>query len=293
MNTQSSKKTVKRKKPSYFYSIVSVALVLFILGLVALLMLEAQRLIVFFKEKVSVVVEMREESDRADAERVTAQLLETQFVKPNSIQFTSKEEALERLQEDFGEDLARLGMENPLYNVVSFHVHAKYMHKDSLQNIQSLLRSDDSISDVFYHEGLVDGLQKNIRRLGITGLFVGILFILIACVLIHNTIKLALYSNRFLIKNMQLVGASWGFITRPYITRSVINGFLSAGIAIAGVLLIVYFVERKIPELNTLYDYSSLFFVLLCLILLSLLITVFSTYFSVNKYLKMRLDDLY
>jgi cell division transport system permease protein len=288
-----SDKSTKRTKPNYIYSIISVALVLFLLGFFGLIILHAQRLMIVFKEKVNILAELKESSPQSDIETFQLALNNYEFVKDGSVNFISKEEAVELMQEEFGEDFLKLDLPNPFFDVITFNVKAVYLEKDSLQNIREELLSYDAVNDVFYQESLTNNIGKNIRKLGFLALGISLFFILVAVTLIHNTIRLALYSNRFLIKNMELVGASWEFISRPYIMKAILQGVTSSLIALAALGLIMYWVWQDIPEIRELKDIPGYIALGVFLIAIGILINTLSTYLVVNKYLKMQVDDLY
>jgi cell division transport system permease protein len=288
-----SDKSTKRTKPNYIYSIISVALVLFLLGFFGLIILHAQRLMIVFKEKVNILAELKESSLQSDIDTFQLALNRYEFVKEGSVNFISKEEAVQLMQEEFGEDFLKLDLPNPFFDVITFNVKAVYMEKDSLQNIREELLSYEAVNDVFYQESLTDNIGKNIRRLGFLALGISVFFILVAVTLIHNTIRLALYSNRFLIKNMELVGASWEFISRPYIMKAIIQGVVSSLIAIVALGLVMYWAWQDIPEIRELKDIPGYIALGIFLIAIGILINTLSTYLVVNKYLKMRIDDLY
>lgn len=288
-----SDKSTKRTKPNYIYSIISVALVLFLLGFFGLIILHAQRLMIVFKEKVNILAELKESSLETEVDTFKLALENYTFVKEGSVNFISKEEAVELMQEEFGEDFLKLDLPNPFFDVITFNVKAVYLEKDSLQNIREELISYAAVNDVFYQESLTDNIGKNIKRMGFLALGISLFFILVAVTLIHNTIRLALYSNRFLIKNMELVGASWEFISRPYILKAIFQGLLSSIIAIVTLGLIMYWVWQDIPEIRELTDIPGYIALAVLLIVVGILINTLSTYLVVKKYLKMRLDDLY
>lgn len=283
----------KQTKPNYLYSIFSVAMVLFLIGFFGLVILHAQRLVTLFKERVNVIVEIESGTDKTDIYNLKTKLENSPYVKEGSVVFTSKEEAAELLREDFGEEFLKMDFQNPLYDVLSFNLRAAYMEQSKIKEIKASILVNQYINDVYYQEGLVDDIARNIQKLGYLALGLAILFLLVAITLIHNTIKLALYSNRFLIKNMELVGASWGFISKPYFIRSIKNGLLSGMTAVSLLIIILLLAQRELPELRNLQDpilFSSLF---LALILMGIFISGVSTWYIVNKYLKMRVDDLY
>jgi cell division transport system permease protein len=287
------KRIISQRTAGFFYSIIGVALVLFLLGLFGLMMIQGQKIVEQLKERVNLIVEFKPETKPAQIDLVMKKLQSGDFVKPGSITFTSKEQAAELLREDFGDDFIKLGLNNPLYDVLTFNTKSEFMHSDSLEKIRTGLMNVPVVSDVFYQEGLVDNIESNIKKIGYLSLAIGVLFIIVAITLIHNTIRLALYSNRFLIKNMELIGASWGFISRPYLVRSVKNGFWSAMISIIlliAVLALVQIDQAILSEFEYTLELTLLFG---GLILLGILISGLSTFYVVNKYLKMRLDDLY
>ena len=287
------KTAISRRNANFLYSIIGVALVLFLLGLFGLVIIQGQKIVTQFKEKVNLMVEFKPQSTQAQIDLAIQNLESKTFVKPGSIVFTSKDEAAALLREDFGEDFINLGFNNPLYDAVTFNARSEFMHKDSLSKIRAEIMNNPLINDVFYQEGLVENIESNIKKIGYISLIIGILFIFVAITLIHNTIKLALYSNRFLIKNMELIGASWGFISKPYLIRSIKNGFWSALIAILLLIGLLVFIQIDIsnfPDFQETFELSILFG---SLIVLGILISGLSTFYVVNKYLRMRMDDLY
>lgn len=287
-------KKKSKTSPNYIYSILGVALVLFLIGFFGLMIWHAQRLVTHYKEKVEVLIELKEEVGVAQLDTFQNKLGRQTYVKPQSVTFTSKEEALELMkQEEFGEELLNMDLPNPFYDVVTFNVLAAYLEPDKLRAIKLELKTLDFVSDVYYEEGLVENMKGNIQKIGYLALGISVFFLFIALTLIHNTIRLAMYSNRFLIKNMQLVGASWRFISRPYLLTSIRNGFISSIIAITALSILLYIIYQDIPELQMLQNNVQFMLTFGFLLLLGIGITSLSTYFTVNKYLNMRIDDLY
>lgn len=197
------------------------------------------------------------------------------------------------MRKEFGEEFILLDMPNPLYDVLTFNVRAEYMQPDSLTRIREVVRELNAVSDVFYQESIAGDIIDNIQKVSLIVLSLGIFLLFIAFVLIHNTIRLALYANRFIIKNMELVGASWEFISRPYIFRSMWHGLISGLIALSGLALVVIGMQGLLPELGQLNNFFAFALLGVGLIFLGILISCVSTWFVVNKYLKMRVDDLY
>jgi cell division transport system permease protein len=286
-------KSKKRAKPNYLYAVISVASVLLLVGFFGLIILYAQRVVQLYKERVNVLVELKEGVDEASRERLAGYLGEMPYFKAGSLTYVSKAEAAEQMRETFGEDFLRLDMPNPFYDVVTFNVRASYMQADSLSAIREALRGLEAVNDVFYQENLVTKVGGNIRKIGYIALATALFFIFVAVTLIHYTVRLALYANRFLIKNMELVGASWEFISRPYLYRAIQHGALSGAIASGVLLLLTVWIQRNLPELQTLNIQTGMGLLAMILIVLGILINTWSTYIVVKKYLTMRVDDMY
>ncbi|MCB0651388.1 MAG: permease-like cell division protein FtsX [Saprospiraceae bacterium] len=282
-----------KTRPNYLYSIMSVALVLFLLGFFALLIAHGQRLVKSFKEKVVIVIELKDEISDEDVGALRESLSGKPYTKAGSVEYIDKESAEEDMKETFGEDFLKLDMPNPFYDILTFNVNAGYANRDSLINIKGGLKDSPAVNDVFYQENLVDQIADNIKKLSWITLGIGLFFIFVAITLIHNTVRLALYANRFLIKNMQLVGATWEFISRPYIYRAMQHGLLSALIAAVLLVLVLFWAEVSLPALGELQDWNLIAVLFLALLVLGILINALSTHSVVKKYLKMREDDLY
>lgn len=282
-----------RRKPNYFYTIVSVGAVLFLLGFFGLLLLQSQRLTKVLKEQVDIIIEL--ESTPPDSARLALEnrLSKSTFVVPQSVEFTSREDALELMSDELGEDLISLDLPNPLYDVYTFNVAAKYLASDSLAQIRALLMQEPVVNDVYYQESLIDQLARNIKRITWILLGISLLFIVLALTVIHNTIRLALYANRFLIKTQELVGASWEFISRPYLRKALWHGLLSALLAIGLLLAIQFWLQQQIPEVRTLQHPMAFASLFIGLIILGMCINWLSTYLVVRKYLSLREEELY
>jgi len=282
-----------KKRPNYLYVVISVAMVLFLLGFFGAIVLQTQNLVDYFKEQVNIMIELENTTSEEARSNIQSELFSANYLKDSSIVYITKEEGAELLKEEFGADFLSLDMPNPLYDILTFNVKAAYLNKDSLEQIRIDLKRYPFVNDVFYQESLISELAQNIERLGYLALIISIFFILIAILLIHNTIRLALYANRFLIKNMQLVGASWKFISRPYLVRSILFGALSALIAIVGLVLFYSLLRKDLHQISTFGNDWKNLVLFLSLIVIGVAITSLSTYYVVNKYLRMREDDLY
>lgn len=288
---RSGKASIKRGKPSYFMSILGVTLVLFLLGIIGWLVINANKLGNYFKENVEVIASLRGDLNPKDS----VALMDYVSTKPyvHNIQFVTKEEAKKRYLSDGNESWDKVLDYNPLPNSINFKVKKEYMNKDSLQAIRADLEQQTYVSDVKYPEALVDNLNKNIQKISVILLAVAIILSLVVIILIDNTIRLAMFSNRFLIKTMQMVGATRWFIAKPMNVRAIINGAISGVIAIAAVILVIMLAERVLPEMKAIHDNTTLAILFGGLIVLGIGITLISTHRSVLKYLRMKLDDLY
>lgn len=296
MTNRFQTKSTSRKNPNYIYSILSVALVLFLLGFFGLFLLHSPKWMKEFKEQINLMVEINAGVEKEEIDDLINSLEEKPYIKSETVEFVTKEMIAEEMKEELGSTESTLGISNPFYDMINFNMKSDYLQSDSLEIIRDMIMQNEIVKDVFYQELLVDEVNANIRKVGFVALLLGFLFVIIALVLIHNTIRLAMYSNRFVIKNMQLVGAKWEFISKPYLTRGLINGLWSGGLAIVMLLLVIFLIHNQFPALRFdiwLEDIFSIFIVMTGLSLLGVLITYGSTYFVVNKYLKMRLDDLY
>ncbi len=288
-----SKTPAQRTKPNYFYTISSVAMVLFLLGFFSVLFSLSRQLGQLLKERVSILVEIEPESSPLLVDSLVNALRLDTATKSETVLLINKEEALISLQEEFGEEILNLDLPNPLYDVITFNVKADYMTSEQLEILRQKLKSERFVKDVYYQEDLVHQIVSNIQKISWLFLVLGCLFLLIAITLIHNTIRLSLYNNRFVIKNMELVGATWEFISRPYIKRSILHGIISAIIAILLLICLLLWANSHLLELATLSSGFSIVGIALVLLILGILINGLSTYFVINKYLNMRLEDLY
>ncbi|MGK2864829.1 MAG: cell division protein FtsX [Chitinophagaceae bacterium] len=288
---QSGKGSGKRGKPSYFMSILGVTLVLFLLGIIGWLVINANKLGSYFKENVEVGAYLRGDLNEKDSVALMDYISSQTYVR--EIEFVTKEAAKKKYLGDGNENWDKVMDANPLPNSINFKVKQEYMNSDSLSAIQTDLEQQTYISDVEYPKALVDNLNENIQRISIILLAVAVLLALVVIILIDNTIRLAMFSNRFLIKTMQMVGATRWFIAKPMNIRAIINGAISGIIAIAAVILVILGAERILPEMKAIHDDTTLALLFAGLIILGIFITLFSTHRSVLKYLKMKLDDLY
>ncbi len=284
---------MSRKKPAYFYAVVSVALVLFVLGFFGLMTLHGRKLVNLFKEKVDIWLELKPVQSQADVSTLIRRIQQQPFVKPESVTLITREQAAASMKKDLGDSSMLEDMPDLLRDVIRFNVKAEYLDTARLSEWRETLRRDTLVADLYFEAANTGNVSGNLQSLGLVTLVLCILLVLAAVALIHNTIRLDLYSNRFLIRNQELVGASWSFIGKPYIRRGLMNGLLSGLLAVLSLSLTIIWLHSIVPELEALGDPNAVLLVMTALVLLGILISGFSTWFVVNRFLKMRIDDLY
>ncbi len=289
--TQIGKSSAKRSQPSYFMSILGVSLVLFILGLLGWIVINANKLGEYFKENVEVRVYLKENISPKDSIELTQYIADKPYVRQYT--YVTKEDARKKFMADGNDDWKNILEANPLPASIDFTLNNEYVHSDSLAAIQADIEQNIAVNDVQYPRTLVDNLNENVKKISLILLIIAIVLCVVVIVLIDNTIRLAMFSNRFLIKTMQMVGATRGFIAKPMDMRAILNGLISGLIAIAGIVALIFFAEKQLPELKAMRDLTLLSLLGGGIILLGILISLLSTHRSVVKYLKMKLDDLY
>jgi cell division transport system permease protein len=261
------------------------------LGSLGWLVINAGQLSNSMKEKIEINVELNDNNREEKGLQLKKIIEEQAFTK--HADYVSKEKASEIFKLEVGEEFNQVLDINPLYASINIHLHSEYMNADSIRKIEAFLKQSNVVRSVYYQKNLVDIMNSNVKRIGLLILVISLFLIFSVIILIDNTIRLAMYSNRFLIKTMQMVGATRWFIAKPFNIRSVINGIISALIAIIGVLSLKAFAENLLPELKTLA--SLKWMVILCssILALGIVISLLSTHRSVVKYLRTQIDDLY
>lgn len=286
------KASLKRSKPNYVYSIVGVALVLLIMGVMGWLFMNFNQVATMFKEDIRISAYLR--TANKDTINQIQQFVASQPFARN-VEYVNKESAKKIWNQDNQEDWATVLDDNPLPESIDFYAKSDWINKDSLAKISStiLSRYPDQITDLQYPKELVNNLNERASKLGLVFLVVAIILCVLVIISIDNTIRLAMFSNRFLIKTMQMVGATRGFIVKPMNIRAIINGLISAAIAIAILFTVMKWAESQFDGLKTLHSTPNLLTLFGGMVLVGVLISLYSTHRSVMKYLKMKLDDLY
>ena len=293
MNMSEKSSSKRRVAGSYFMSLMSIALVLFLLGVFALLMLHAQKLSNHLKENIGFEVVMNSNVKEDNILKLQKELDAMPAVK--STAYITKDEAIRRLSEDLGEDFLQwLGNEdNPLLPSIDVRFKADYANNDSLNLIQAQLLKNKDIKEIYYHKSLVNLINQNMNRIGLGLMIASLVLLIIAITLIRNTIRLSIYSKRFLVRSMQLVGATPAYIRRPFIRSGITQGFFGALIADAFLALLLYGLYQRLPELTLVQDYTIIICIFGGIIVLGILLGGLSTRFALRKYLNADVDKLY
>lgn len=290
---QFGKASAKRGKPSYIYAIIGVALVLFLFGVVGWIFLNIRKTGEYFKESIQVHAWIERGANKKQIDTVRNYITTLPYTK--DVEYVTREKAVEKWNAQNDTTWKKFLDNNPLPESIDFFVKADYMQQDSLANLGNYLTTNyhDIISEFQYPTDTVTYVSKFVQTAAIWILIIAIILSILVIISIDNTIRLAMYSSRFLIKTMQMVGATRSFIARPLNIRAIINGLIAAGIAIVLMLGFVGIAEKFVPYFKILHDNSNMILLFACMIVLGLFISLFSTHRSVLKYLKMKLDDLY
>ena len=285
-------KSLRRSKPNYIYSIVGVALVLLILGIMGWLFLNLSQAGNAFKEDIRISAYLR--TMNKDSITQIQQYIASQPYAKN-VEYVNKEKAKDIWNKDNNEDWNKILDVNPLPESIDFYAKAAYVNKDSLNIISNdiMQRYSNQITDLQYPSGLVNNLNERASKLGMIFLVSAIVLSIIVIVSIDTTIRLAMFSNRFLIKTMQMVGATRNFIATPMDLRAIVNGLISSAIAIAVLFGLIQWAESQFPQLKAIQNNMLTVILFGGMILIGVGISLFSTHRSVIKYLRMKLDDLY
>lgn len=281
----------KKTKSVYISTVISIALVLLMAGLLGLILVHAKNLSNYIKENIVLNVILYEDTEEADALKLEKALNDNPHVL--NTEYISKELAARNLQQDLGEDFVEFLGYNPLSASIDVHLKAEYANQDSVQNFIKEVSANKIIKEMVYQESLLEMVNNNIRIIGLVILTFTVILLIIAVALINNTIRLSIYSQRFLIKSMQMVGATKGFIRRPFLGYGILHGLLGSIIAIVLLIMVLYFGQQQIPELILLQNYFEFAIIFAGVIAIGILISGLSTYFAVTKYLRLRMNDLY
>lgn len=290
---QFGKASSKKSKPSYGYAIVGVALVLFLFGIVGWFFLNLRKTGDYFKENIQVHTYLNRDASKKQIDSLVNYI--TAIPYANRVEYVTKDKAIQKWNTENDTTWKKFLKNNPLPESIDFYVKANYVEQDSLNVLSANLQSTfpGVISEFQFPTETVAKVSTYVKTAGIIFLIAALLLTILVVFSIDNTIRLAMYSNRFLIKTMQMVGATRGFIAKPINQRAVINGLIASGIAIVAIWGTVLLIESFIPDFKLLHDNKGLVLLFVVIIILGITISLVSTHRSVIKYLRMKLDDLY
>ena len=283
--------TRRRLNSSRITTIVSIALVLFAIGLVGLLVLHTKKLSDYVKENVGFTVYMNKNVKEADMLQLQKELDAMEYVR--STEYISEEKAAEDFQKELGDDFVSFIGYNPLHTSIEVHLKAQYADDVHFSQMEQMLVKNPIVKEIAYEKSLIKTINDNVKKISAVLLVFSLLLFIIAITLINNTIRLAVYSKRFLIKSMQLVGATEGFIRKPFLSVSIIHGLISSFIAIGMLILVIYISRQEIPEIISLQSLDLFLMLFAFVILIGFIISLISTFIAVRKYLKHNVDYLY
>ena len=268
----------KRLRTSYMVSVISIALVLFMLGIFGLLFLNAKKISEYVKENIGFTIFIKDQVKEVDVIRLQKKLETYDYVRQT--QYISKERAAEIMKEELGEDFIEFLGYNPLSASIDIKLKAQYANKDSIAKIENDLRKYEEINE-------------NIKKIGLGILLFCLLLLLIAITLINNTVRLSIYSKRFIINTMQLVGASRSFIRKPFVLRSILHGIYASLLSVLLLCSLIYLIQKEFIEIISFNDIEILGILFIFVTIFGVIISYLSTYFSVNKFLRLSTNDLY
>ena len=281
----------RRLLRSYFSSVISISLVLFLVGMAGVLIVNARSVSNYFKENITVSAILTPEADEADASALADSLERTGYVR--DVRIISKEEGTDEMKEILGDDFMDVFEVNPIPVSLELQIAAGYISTDSLAVIEESLYAWPAVDEVVYQQSLVELLEANLERIGlVTGVFV-LLLLFISVVLINNTVRLNVYAKRFTIHTMRLVGATKGFITRPFVGQAFFQGLISGAIDDVFILGALYLIRNEFYQLFSLFDAMLLGAVMAATVVLGMLICMISTSAGVRSLISLNRSELY
>jgi len=280
-----------RLRASYITSIISIMLVLFMLGLLGMIILHGKKLSEHVRENISISVMLKDNINDEGVQNYMRRLQKTSYVK--HAEFISREQAAKDLSNELGEDFVQFLGYNPLPASIDLQLKSEFANTDSIARIEKHLLSGNLVKEVVYQKSLIDQVNSNISKITFVMLSFSLILLIISIILIANTIKLSIYAKRFLIRSMQLVGATENFIRLPFLKRSIVHGIIAA--VVADILLIgtLYLAQQRIPEIAALQDIQQFVLFFAGILILGIVLSALSTWVSVNKFLRMKVDNLY
>ncbi len=291
MSSSFEKYQKRRLFSSYFSVVISISLVLFLLGLLGLLILNTKKVADHFKEKIVLTVYLKDSAKEVEITQLKQSLALSEYTK--SAEFISKEQAAEEHSATIGENFIEFLGYNPLQNSIDVYLLADYVSPEKLEEINAELIAKDFVDEVVYDKPLIVLLNDNAKKISFWVLVISGILLFIAVILINSSIRLSVYSKRFTIKTMQMVGATKQFIRRPFVWRSVKLGILGSFLAMLGMGFVLYLLNKSFTDLNLAEDKTLLIVLFVFIFLMGVFITWISTFFATNRFLNLRSDELY
>lgn len=291
MATSFEKYQKRKLRSSYFSVVLSIAMILFLVGILGLLVLKTKKITDHFKEQIVVTVYFKDIAIDSEVETFKKEVQKAAYTK--TMTFISRDEAAEEFSKDIGEDFLKFLGKNPLKDAIDIVLNADFVAPEKIDIIEKQLLKNRVVEEVSYDKPLITLLTQNIQKVSFWVLVVSGVLTFMAVVLINNSIRLSIYSKRFIIKTMQLVGATRSFISIPFIKQSVKLGIFGAVISNFAVLIVVIYIDKYLPELLLLKDYGILITLFGGTIILGILISAISTFFATQRFLNLRTDELY
>ena len=291
MSSSFEKFQKRRVITSYFSVVLSIFLVLFLLGILGLFVINSKRLSNNFKEEIVMSVYFKNEANDSVFKEFEKEMKTSKFAK--DFVFISKEAAAKEHEKTLGENFTEFLGANPLYNSYDIHLKSDYVTNSGFSKVENEIRRNPMIADVGYDKQLISLVNDNIKNISMWVLIISGLFAFVSVLLINSSLRLSIYANRFIIKTMQMVGATKSFIRKPFIKTSVILGLIGSGLAILALVGTLVYIETNFPSLEILVDKIAIGAVLLGVLVLGVVITWISTYFATQRFLNLRTHDLY
>ena len=276
---------------SYFSVVLSITFVLFFLGILGLFVINGKKIASHFKEQIAMSIYLKDNAKDIEINQLQKKIQLDSATK--SINFTTKEEAAEKYIREIGEDFLEFLGYNPLLNSIDINFNSNYVNTINLEKRKKEIESIDFVDEVVYDNPLVKLLDENIKKITLILLFITSFFVLIAVILINSSIRLSIYSKRFLIKTMQLVGATKSFVRKPFIWNHVRLGIISSIVSLIALSIIIVQLDNYLPELKILQEANELTFLFIGIISLGIGITALSTFFATQKYLNLKSNSFY
>jgi len=281
----------RRLRSSYFSVVISIALVLFMVGFLGLVLLKSTQVANHFKEEVVITLFLKNDTSKDQTENLRNSLIKEIFTR--KIIYISKEDAAKFYAEDLGEDFVNYLGTNPLKNSIDIYLNPSFVTPEKMEEIADRFKNNTYVFEVSYDKPLVTFLTQNIQRVSFWLFVISSFFGLIALILINSSIRLSVYSKRFNIKTMQMVGATKSFIRKPFIWNGIQLGFIGAIISLIALSVVIYYIDQKIPSLQLTSDYTTLAYLGGGILIIAFVISWLSTFFATQRFLNLQTEKLY